>query len=77
MGVCLEPSRLCIVTELMPRGNLSEVLRDPNVVLPNQLIFKMAVDAIKGLQFIHSSGLIHRDLKSPNLLVDKYWNIKV
>lgn len=77
MGVCLEPAKLCIVTELMPRGNLSEVLRDSNVALPAQLIFKMALDTIKGLQFIHSSGLIHRDLKSPNLLVDKYWNIKV
>jgi len=63
--------------EMMPRGNLMEVLRDEDINLPHQIIFKMALDTLKGLQFLHSSGFIHRDLKSPNLLVDKYWNIKV
>lgn len=37
----------------------------------------MMLDIFKGLQFIHSSGILHRDLKSPNLLVDRSWNIKV
>ena len=39
----------------------------------------MALDAAKGMNYLHSSDppVIHRDLKSPNLLVDKHWRVKV
>lgn len=35
------------------------------------------MDMLKGLHFIHSVGMLHRDLKSPNLLVDKRGTIKL
>lgn len=31
MGVCLEPERLCIITELMTKGSLYDLLKDQNV----------------------------------------------
>ena len=39
----------------------------------------MVLDAAKGMMYLHSSEppVIHRDLKSPNLLVDKHWKVKV
>ena len=39
----------------------------------------MAHDAAKGMLHLHahSSPIIHRDLKSPNLLVDSAWRVKV
>ena len=39
----------------------------------------MALDAAKGMLYLHSHRplIIHRDLKSPNLLVDKHWRVKV
>lgn len=38
----------------------------------------MALDAAKGMNYLHTSDppVIHRDLKSPNLLVDKHWRVK-
>lgn len=27
--------------------------------------------------YLHNRGIIHRDLKSPNLLVDEQWRVKV
>ena len=38
-----------------------------------------ALDAAKGMLYLHahSPPIIHRDLKSANLLVDKHWRVKV
>lgn len=77
MGVCVDPPELCIITEFMSRGSLYDVLHNDKLQLPFPLLRNMIVDVLKGLQFIHSAGIIHRDLKSPNLLVDKNWTIKI
>jgi serine/threonine protein kinase len=45
--------------------------------IPFKLKIKMAFQAAKGMHFLHSSGIVHRDLKSLNLLLDSKWNVKV
>lgn len=44
----------------------------------SQLIFISFFQA-KGMNYLHTSHptIVHRDLKSPNLLVDKNWVVKV
>lgn len=37
----------------------------------------MCLDAAKGMLFLHGEGIIHRDLKSANLLVDRSYRVKV
>ncbi len=37
----------------------------------------MAYQAAKGMHFLHSSGVVHRDLKSLNILLDSKWNVKI
>jgi serine/threonine protein kinase len=37
----------------------------------------MLYQAAKGMHFLHSSDIVHRDLKSLNLLLDAKWNVKV
>nr|GFA64721.1 serine/threonine-protein kinase EDR1 [Tanacetum cinerariifolium] len=40
---------------------------------------RMALDVAKGMNYLHTSNpvIVHRDLKTPNLLVDKNWVVKV
>jgi serine/threonine protein kinase len=47
------------------------------VEIPIALKVKVAYQASKGMHFLHSSGIVHRDLKSLNLLLDSKWNVKV
>lgn len=48
-------------------------------ILYPYIIQGLAVVQAKGMNCLHTSipTIVHRDLKSPNLLVDKNWNVKV
>jgi serine/threonine protein kinase len=83
MGICLTPP--CIVTEWCAKGSLFDVLRsaarhpDRAAVLSMGLRLQMAVDAARGLLYLHRHvpAIVHRDVKSPNLLVDEHYRCKV
>ncbi|KAL6078168.1 Myotubularin-like phosphatase domain, variant 2 [Balamuthia mandrillaris] len=69
-GFSLEPC--CIVTEFMQHGSLYSYLHDEKSAnLSWALRFKIAKDIAKGCAFLHgcSPPVLHRDLKSPNILV--------
>ncbi|KAK6912811.1 Serine-threonine/tyrosine-protein kinase, catalytic domain [Dillenia turbinata] len=61
------------------RGSLYRLLHRPNAQLDEKRRMRMALDVAKGMNYLHSSHpvIVHRDLKSPNLLVDKNWVVKV
>jgi len=82
MGVCNTPP--CIVTEYCPRGSLTKVLGNCKAHMAGYELswsrrVSMALDAAKGMLHLHTRlpPAIHRDLKSPNLLVTENWHIKV
>ncbi len=79
MGVCLEYPHLCIVTELMHRGSLFGLLHDEASPLTWRRRLRMAADLAAGMQFLHAQNprIIHRDLKSLNVLVSSEWRAKV
>jgi serine/threonine protein kinase len=76
-GICVEKERLWIVMEWAKNGSLYDVLRDKSRSLPWDLRLRMAEEAAKGLAYLHGLHIIHRDLKSHNLLVDADMHIKV
>ncbi|XP_057831140.1 probable serine/threonine-protein kinase SIS8 isoform X1 [Cryptomeria japonica] len=79
MGAVTRPPNLSILTEFLPRGSLYKLLHRPNIQIDEKRRLRMALDVAKGMNYLHTSNptIVHRDLKSPNLLVDKNWNVKV
>ncbi|AVL94173.1 putative serine/threonine protein kinase receptor [Megavirus vitis] len=78
MAACTKPPNMCIVMELMSLGSMYELIHNELIPeIPFALKVKMAYQASKGMHFLHSSGIVHRDLKSLNLLLDAKWNVKV
>ncbi|KAF6142260.1 hypothetical protein GIB67_012109, partial [Kingdonia uniflora] len=79
LGAVTRPPNLSIVTEFLPRGSLYRIVHRPNCQIDEKRRIKMALDVAMGMTCLHASmpTVVHRDLKSPNLLVDMNWNVKV
>ncbi|XP_020866554.1 RGS domain-containing serine/threonine-protein kinase A isoform X5 [Arabidopsis lyrata subsp. lyrata] len=79
MGAVTSPQRLCIVTEFLPRGSLFRLLQRNTSKLDWRRRIHMASDIARGMNYLHhcTPPIIHRDLKSSNLLVDRNWTVKV
>jgi serine/threonine protein kinase len=76
-GVVLSP-KYCIVMEFMAKGSLHQVLHSTEP-LSWRLRYKIGLDISKGLSYLHSrhKPILHRDLKSANVLLDKHYQAKL
>jgi serine/threonine protein kinase len=74
-GACLDPDRaMFFVTELMKGGDLYSALRHhPETMRWDKLGKKVALDVALGINYLHTRRppLLHRDLKSPNVLLSE------
>eukprot|EP00879_Flechtneria_rotunda_P007398 GHRR01007760.1.p1 GENE.GHRR01007760.1~~GHRR01007760.1.p1 ORF type:complete len:799 (+),score=316.22 GHRR01007760.1:393-2789(+) len=79
MGAIMQANQLAIVTQFIPRGSLFRLLHRSKGDLDPRRRLQMALDIARGMNYLHSSqpAIVHRDLKSPNLLVDRDWTVKV
>ncbi|PIA47742.1 hypothetical protein AQUCO_01400386v1 [Aquilegia coerulea] len=77
IGACTKLPQLCIVTEYMPGGSLYDYLHKDHTVLDLPLLLKFAIDVCYGMEYLHQNDIIHRDLKTANLLMDTENVVKV
>ena len=70
MAVCVANRQLSLVMEFMQGGSLYQLLHS-TVALPWSRGLEIVRDMLAGLVCLHALGIIHRDLKSANVLLDE------
>ncbi|XP_076830034.1 mitogen-activated protein kinase kinase kinase 21 isoform X2 [Brachyhypopomus gauderio] len=69
-GVCLEEPNLCLVMEYAQGGTLNRALTGRRI--PPHILVNWAVQIARGMLYLHEEAvvpIIHRDLKSSNILI--------
>ncbi|XP_023004393.1 probable receptor-like protein kinase At1g80640 isoform X4 [Cucurbita maxima] len=82
LGHCIRDETRFLVYEMMQNGSLESQLHGPShgSALTWHLRMKIAVDIARGLEYLHehrSPPVVHRDLKSSNILLDSDFNAKL
>ncbi|KAH9556089.1 hypothetical protein CY35_07G008400 [Sphagnum magellanicum] len=80
-GCCLHGVQRLLVYEFVENQNLAEVLWGDNYLqLDWPRRFNICVGIARGLSYLHEDShqrIIHRDIKAPNILLDKQFNAKI
>lgn len=69
-----------LVYEYVPNGSLADVLHSPDFVLDWPVRFNIAIGAARGLAYLHHDyvpQVLHRDIKSSNILLDSDYEPKL
>ncbi|KYN14668.1 Mitogen-activated protein kinase kinase kinase 12 [Trachymyrmex cornetzi] len=75
-GVCTKPPCYCIIMEFCPFGPLYDLLRAGEPVPPARLV-SWSKQIAAGMAYLHAHKIIHRDLKSPNVLIGQGEIVKI
>ncbi|XP_016170514.1 putative leucine-rich repeat receptor-like protein kinase At2g19210 isoform X1 [Arachis ipaensis] len=81
IGYCDDGTNMALIYEYMPNGDLAYHLSDKSeTILSWQQRIQIAVDTAEGLEYLHEGccpGVVHRDIKSKNILLTEKFRGKL
>lgn len=78
-GYTTLPSRACcVLVEFVSGGNLKSYLyKNRKKKLAFKVVVQLALDLARGLSYLHSKKIVHRDVKAENMLLDTQRRLKI
>lgn len=77
LGAITTPPQLCLVMELVKEGSLFDLLHKRKTVLGEADRRRIALQIIGVVSYLHKLGVVHRDIKSHNILLDRSYTVKL
>ncbi|XP_072978582.1 serine/threonine-protein kinase 54-like [Typha angustifolia] len=73
------PARACcVVVEYLAGGTLKQYLfKNRRNKLAYKTVIQLALDLARGLSYLHSKKIVHRDVKAENMLLDSHRTLKI
>ncbi|KAI9119412.1 hypothetical protein K1719_010087 [Acacia pycnantha] len=72
------PAQACCVLEFVPGGTLKKLLmKNRRKKLDFGVAIKLALDLSRGLSYLHTTKIVHRDVKTENILLDENGTAKI
>lgn len=66
-----------MVIDYIPGGSLHEIISSHSSIITESLCAYFCLEILKGLVFMHEENIIHRDIKSNNILLDLEGHVKI
>jgi len=77
LGLCDHETGIYLITEYVEHGDLFDLLVFSDIKIDWKTKIKIALQTAQAVFYLHSRDIIHRDLKSQNILIGEKYKVKL